>query len=221
MSVDLSALIAKLNDETHAALEAAAGLCLSRTHYDVEIEHFLLKLLDQPAGDAAAILRRYGVDRARLSAELQRSIDRLRSGNARTPLLSPSLVRLLTQAWTLGSVNFAASRVRTGHALLALATDEELGRRVRDSIRELRKISAEALRHEFASLVATSAEQEGGAPGRAGEESETDTAPVAGRTPALDQYTVDLTARARAGRAPRRSRARAARDPCARATRRS
>ena len=46
MSVNLKSLIGKLNDTTRGALEGAAGLCLSRTHYDVEVEHFLMKLLD-------------------------------------------------------------------------------------------------------------------------------------------------------------------------------
>ena len=46
MNLDLRALIGKLNHETKGAVEAAAGLCLSRTHYDVEIEHYLMKLLD-------------------------------------------------------------------------------------------------------------------------------------------------------------------------------
>ena len=73
MGVNLRALIGKLNDETRTALEAAAGLCLSRTHYDVEIEHYLMKLLDQTDGDCAAILKHYGVDRSRLAAELTRS----------------------------------------------------------------------------------------------------------------------------------------------------
>ncbi len=46
MAVNLKSLIGKLNESTRNALEAAAGLCLSRTHYDVEIEHYLMKLLD-------------------------------------------------------------------------------------------------------------------------------------------------------------------------------
>ena len=46
MGVSLKGLIGKLNDETRSAMEGAAGLCLSRTHYDVEIEHYLMKLLD-------------------------------------------------------------------------------------------------------------------------------------------------------------------------------
>jgi len=55
MSVNLKGLIGKLNDTTRGALEAAAGLCLARTHYDIEIEHVLLKLLDSSASDAAML----------------------------------------------------------------------------------------------------------------------------------------------------------------------
>jgi len=54
MSVDLRSLIGKLNDTTRSALEGAAGLCLSRTHYDVEVEHYLLKLLESTDADLAA-----------------------------------------------------------------------------------------------------------------------------------------------------------------------
>src|SRR5689334_5109445 len=98
MHANLKSLIGRLNDDTRKALEAGAGLCLARTHYDVEIEHYLMKLLDQPAGDLAAILKHFGVDRARLAAELTHSLDKLKSGNARTPALSPSLIRMLGEA---------------------------------------------------------------------------------------------------------------------------
>ncbi len=67
MTVNLRGLIGKLNDQTRAALESAAGLCLSRTHYDVEVEHFLLKLLDAGSSDFAAILRHYEVNRSQLA----------------------------------------------------------------------------------------------------------------------------------------------------------
>ena len=50
--MNLKALIGKLNDSTRGALEAAAGLCLSRTHYDIEVEHYLMKLLDSSNNDA-------------------------------------------------------------------------------------------------------------------------------------------------------------------------
>jgi type VI secretion system protein VasG len=199
MTVNLRALIGKLNHETRSAVEAAAGLCLSRTHYDVEVEHYLMKTLDESSGDVAAILKHYGVDRSRLASELTRSLDRLKSGNARTPSLSPALVKMLAEAWTLGSLDYGATEVRTGFTLLALVTHEELARLVREVSREMQKISGEDLKKDFATIVAASAEETAGpaaasqAPGGA--------APTApGKTPNLTQFTIDLTERARAGK---------------------
>src|SRR5919199_867585 len=159
MTVNLRALVGKLNGTTRGAVEAAAGLCLSRTHYDVEIEHFLVKLLDSTDSDLAFIMRHYGVDRSRLAADLARSLDKLKTGNARTPALSPSLVNLLTAAWTLGSVDYGAAQVRSGYALLALVATEELARLARDVSRELAKIPPDSLRKDLTSLVAQSAEE--------------------------------------------------------------
>ena len=56
MATNLRAVIGKLNTTTRNALEGAAGLCLSRTHYDVEIEHFLMKLLDVERHGFACII---------------------------------------------------------------------------------------------------------------------------------------------------------------------
>jgi len=96
MGLNLKALIGKLNDPARLALEGAAGLCLSRTHYDVEIEHYLTKLLDSTSGDFAAIVKHFEIDKSRLTADLARSIDKLKSGNARTPAISPTVLKMLT-----------------------------------------------------------------------------------------------------------------------------
>ena len=98
ITVDLRALVGKLNDACRRALEGAAGLCLSKTHYEVEIEHYLLKLLEQSDGDVAALLRHYEVNHARVTQELMRALDRLKTGNSRAPALSPRLPRLLLLA---------------------------------------------------------------------------------------------------------------------------
>src|SRR3954453_1036642 len=111
MGLNLRSLITKLNDLTRFAMEAAAGLCLSRTHYDVEIEHYLMKLLDSSSGDFACIAKHFGLDKARLSSELTRSLDKLKSGNARTPALSPSVLKMMTEAWTLGSIDYGAVQI--------------------------------------------------------------------------------------------------------------
>src|SRR5438128_8641264 len=196
MNVNLRSLIGKLNDQTRSALEAAAGLCLSRTHYDVEVEHFLMKLLDASDGDFAAILKQFEVNRSRLATDLTRSLDKLKSGNARTPALSPSLTKMLSEAWLIGSVDYGATSIRTGHAMLALATNDELRRLVVDISREFDKIAGETLRKDFETIVAESAE-EAAAPAAAPGEA----APrrPGGKTPNLDLYTYNLTERAKQG----------------------
>src|SRR5579871_1716605 len=200
MSVSLKGLIGKLNDTTRAALEAAAGLCLARTHYDIEIEHFLMKLLDASGSDAAKIFHQFSVDPSRLQKELERSLDRLKSGNARTPAFSPTLLKMLTEAWTIGSLDFGATTIRSGHAILALLQTEELARIVREFGKELQKIQPELLKKDLVKITEGSEEdsqaQEAAAEGAEGEA----TPRPGGKTPNLDQYTVDLTGNARKGK---------------------
>jgi len=72
--MNLKSLIGKLNDSTRGTLEAAAGLCLARTHYDIEVEHYLTKLLDSTDNDVAAIFKHFEIDTSRLSGELARAL---------------------------------------------------------------------------------------------------------------------------------------------------
>jgi type VI secretion system protein VasG len=202
MNVNLRSLIGKLNHETRGAVEAAAGLCLSRTHYDVEVEHFLSKLLDIHDGDPVFLLKHYGVDRSVLSADLLKALDRLKTGNARTPSLSPHLVKLLTEAWTLASLEYGAQKVRTGHVILALLGNDELARMAKDISRELTKIPPEALRKDLIDLVGASGESDGigsFVPSADGGSGGGQPRP-GGKTPNLDQYTVNLTQRAKDGK---------------------
>src|SRR6202165_2170731 len=199
MSANLRSLIGKLNDTARTALEAAAGLCLARTHYDIEVEHFLLKALDSADGDLSPILRHFEVDKSRLTGELARSLDKLKTGNARTPALSPSLMRMLTEAWTIGSLDFSAAQIRTGFVVLALTTNDELVRLMREISKEFQKIQGEALRKDFAAIVEGS--QEEAATARAMESAAGSAPrPGGGKTPNLDQYTVNLTENARLGK---------------------
>ena len=204
MGLNLKSLIGKLNDTARGALEGAAGLCLSRTHYDIEIEHVLMKLLDVQDCDATRIFRQFGIDTSKLSKELTRSLDKLKSGNARTPAISPSVLKMMTEAWTVGSIDFNAPRIRTGHLILAILTNDDLARIMRDVSKELQKIPAESLRKDFLSIVAMSREEEQSADDAgATEGGDTPSLPRAvggGKTPNLDQYTVNLTENARQGK---------------------
>ncbi len=192
--MDLKALVERLDPSAREALEAAAGLTLSRTHYNVEIEHWLLKLMEPADGDVAAILDRFAVDAGRLEAELNRTLDRMKTGNGRAPALAPNLVKLIREAWLMASLQYAADAVRGGHLLLALLSSDDLAPLARDASRQLELIAPAKLADELPDILARKggvdegAAPDGGAP-----------APASGKSQALDKYCIDLTARARAG----------------------
>ena len=200
MNVSLKSLIGKVNDACRTALEGAAGLCLTRTHYDVDVEHFLVKLIEPADGDIARILRHYGVDQARLSRDLTRALDRLKTGNARTPSLAPRILRWIQEAWTLASIEFGASLVRSGHLLATFVSDDDLARLGREISPEFQKVGPEDLRKRLGDLIAGSSEDTREARGASatGAAASEEGRPVAG-TAALDQFTIDVTDRARKG----------------------
>ncbi len=203
MNVNLKSLVGRLNDTCRGALESAAGLCLSRTNYDVEIEHILAKLLEQEDTDLHKICRHYEVNIDRLTKDVSTSLDRLKTGNSRTPGLSDRLPTWFQNAWLLASVDFGAARVRSGHLILALLSNDGTARLARDASREFTHISVESLAQKLEDITADSSEaRDAMALGETGGVS--DGAPVAsgvkGKTKALDQYTEDLTAKAAAGK---------------------
>jgi type VI secretion system protein VasG len=200
--MNLRALVGKVNDTTRGVLEAAAGLCLARTHYDIEIEHFLLKMMDVPDGDFAAILKAFSVDKSRLAGEINRSLDKLKSGNARTPAFSPTLVDMIREGWVVGSLEFGAAEIRSGFTILALVSNDDLARIAREIGKELQKIEPETLKKEFGKIVLASRERgETATAPYAGESGEPGAPrPAGGKTGNLDQFTVDLTANAKAGK---------------------
>jgi type VI secretion system protein VasG len=200
MSVNLKSLIGKLNDAARGTVEAAAGLCLSRTHYEIEIEHYLLKLLDSSDTDAARIFHHYGVNTSRMSGELTRSLDKLKSGNARTPAISPSILKMMTEAWTIGSIDYGANRVRTGHTILALTSNEELARIVNEVGKEFQKIQAADLKAQFPKIIDGSVEDDMAATEAAAAAGQPGVAKPGGKTPNLDQFTVNLTDNAKKGK---------------------
>jgi type VI secretion system protein VasG len=200
-AIDLKQLIGRLNEPCRRALDAAIGITLARTHYNVEIEHWLLKLAEPADGDVTAILRHYEIDQGRFVTDLNRALEKLKTGNSRTPGLAPDIVELGKQAWLLASLEQGATRIRSGHLLWALLWDETLARHAREASGQLLKINPDLLKRDFAAITGNSAEAaEAAQPATSGEVTG-DGGPMAPRgTGALDQFTTDLTAQAKAGK---------------------
>lgn len=201
MNVNLKSLIGRLNDTCRNAFEGAAGLCLSRGNYDIEIEHILAKLLENDDTDLHKICHQYGVNIDRLTKDLETSLNRLKTGNSGRPDISPRIPDLIQDAWLLASVNYGAGKIRSGHLILTLLTNERFARIAKEISKEFLLISPEKLAKELEDITSGSSEAHEAV--ALGETPSNDGSPIqtgSGKTKNLDQYTEDLTAKARAGK---------------------
>ena len=209
MSTPLKTLIAKLDALCLDAATRAASLCLARGHYEVDLEHLFLALLDDTSSDLGVVLRANKLSVDTLRRDLERELERLKTGNTRTPVFSPHLIALFEQAWLIASLDSHAGRIRSGHLLLALLSAPDLAQFAQRMSTIFAEVPVETLKHKFDEATAGSREAQA-VPQQAGtseDGSETGggampglAAPGASKTPALDTYTTNLTQRAREGK---------------------
>ncbi|HUC68975.1 MAG TPA: type VI secretion system ATPase TssH [Stellaceae bacterium] len=198
---DVKALISKLNPTCKRALESAAELCLAQTHFSVEIEHFLLKLVERPDGDLPRVLRYYEIDAGAVAQQLSAAIEKLKRGNSRTPSLSPHLLALFEGAWVTSSLRLGQPAIRSGAVLHALLEDDALRALLLEAVPLLAMVPRGRLAEDLPELVHGSAEDPAAQPAASSSGSaHSHAAPTATPTPALDAYTIDLSAEAAAGR---------------------
>ncbi len=204
MSINLKTLIGKLNDTCRHAAERAANLCMARGHFEVDIEHLCLALLEQPQCDFVLIAQRSGVSPEALARDLSAELGRFHAGNTRTPVFSTHLPALFEHAWLIASLESGTTRIRSGHLLLALLTEPDLSQLAQRGSGQFATFKRDALKHEFTKLTDGSQESSGAvvfadAAQREGAADDLRVDPGLSRTPALDQFTTNLTQRARDG----------------------
>ena len=199
ISIDLKSLVNKLNEPCRAALESAAGLCLSRTHYNIEIEHWILKLLELPDSDIVALVDKYELNHGQLVADLNKELDRVKTGNTRAPALSPNIVDLATNAWMLASIDYNHSQTTSAHILAALLLDDSLRRSTEITSGELKKIAPESVRTLLPNIVGSTSESTSANLGSTSTQSNTTDA-TPSSSPALDKFTINLTEDAKQGK---------------------
>jgi type VI secretion system protein VasG len=215
---DPSLLLRRLNDHCARALADAASLCEARAHRDIEVEHWLIKLLELGDGDLVAIVRRYELDADVIWNGLLSAIDRLPHELRGKPGLSSRLGRLLEDAWFRASLDGAQPTIRSAHLLAALADAPHLLRapdawpllsvsaaQVERLIPVLNQISAEAPLSESAEPQHAAMPSNGDAgPRESTQKPVTPVASVSGReqpgAETLRRFTIDITQKARDGK---------------------
>ncbi len=203
MSQPLKTLIAKLNDTTRRAAERAASLCMAQGHHEVEIEHLLLALLEQPASDLVAMCRHFEVPVAALQHDLQAQLQALKTGNQRTPVFGVHLPTWLEHAWLIASLEDPSLRIRSAHLVWALLTDPSLRQLALRASARLAQFRVEDIKHRLDQITPGSQE----APTVRADDTDSAMPQPAGegpstrpRSPALDQFTTNLTQRALDGK---------------------
>jgi type VI secretion system protein VasG len=199
MNTNLKSLIEKLNNTCRSVLEKAAGLCLSKTNFDVDLEHFLIKILEVQNTDFLRITQHFEINLSRLNRDLTAALESLKTGNNRNPALSSDIPRLLENAWLIASIDFGEKEIRSGHILLAMLTDERLLKIAREISKEFELIVPDTLKKRFIEITVGSMEENKSFGKSPSEVASSGAVTLAGKTRALDQFTIDLTERARKG----------------------
>lgn len=199
---NLKILINKLSSHARTALEKSANACINQQNYEIEIEHFFLELLTQGhKNDLSLLLDKYKILKDDLIHDLKESVSHLPKGNSRTPIFAKSIIRLLEQAWLLASAE-QNPQIRSGHLLVALLTAPDLYQIAVRASSLFDLFPIDTMKHKFLDVCVKSVENETAhAPETAETESiaATETPPNSKKTPALDQYTINLTEKARTG----------------------
>jgi len=201
-------LLRRLNPYCAQALEAAASLCQTRAHAEIEPEHWLLKLLELGEGDLTVLARRYEWDMDGIWQDLLTHLDALPHSVNRRPGLSGTLLTLMQDAWLLASLA-GEERIRSVHLLMTLVNKPALvhcdglwplftlGQSQLERLRPLLDAQSDE-RPDVQHCEAATPLSGNDLAQAAGEIKEGELA--AALQNALDKFTLDVTARAREGR---------------------
>jgi type VI secretion system protein VasG len=195
----------KLNALAYNSMNEATELCIERTHAELDLAHWLHVIASRADSDFARIIGFFSMKPAKLASDLVRTLDGLPRGASRVSSFSRPLVDAMEQAWIACSLLFGQEKIRTGHLLVGIVRTPALRTYVNGLSAEFRKINIDDLTARFGSIVAGSVEDASGSGAQSGETpeaAEAEAAPESGRAEdktALQRFTVDLTARAKAG----------------------
>ncbi len=172
----------KLTTKFQQAIAEAQSIAVGLDGSQIEPQHLLMALLEQEDGGTKSLLQRSGVNVAKLTKDLQASIERLPrvqggDGNINVGRDLNGLLNLTDKEATKRSDQFIASEL----FLQVLASDKsETGRIFKDAGANAKTLHA-------------SIDAARGGTGMDSQEAET-------QRQSLDKYTVDLTERARSGK---------------------
>jgi len=200
-----SALYGKLNSVGYKAFENAATFAKLRGNPLVEFVHFFNCLFQAQDSDTHRIVRAFGIDPAKLVADMQSALERL-PARATSLDFSAALFEAVNEGWSFASLKFGENSIRTGHVLLAALSSASGAKSLGAISKEFGRIDADKLGEEFMKITdgspeaIASAVDSKGITGSPGEASGAMSPAAMGKEQAIKNYTEDLTEIARSGK---------------------
>ncbi len=189
ININLSSLIQRLHPIAKVALEDAAALAVSEKANEVQIEHYLLSLLERPNSDFDVLLSHFDCSENLLRQSVRSTLDTNAKGNGSKPVFSALLIEWLQESWLVSSLDLSETQIRTGALLLTLVSNPlRYGQHGYASI--LEAVNPDSLKRNFAELTSHSIEAQVAT-------SEKTQAREDGS--ALSKFTTDFTGKARKG----------------------
>ncbi|EKB7902264.1 type VI secretion system ATPase TssH, partial [Vibrio parahaemolyticus] len=171
------------------ALEDAAALAVSEKANEVQIEHYLLSLLERPNSDFDVLLSHFDCSENLLRQSVRSTLDTNGKGNGSKPVFSALLIEWLQESWLVSSLDLSETQIRSGALLLTLVSNPlRYGQHGYASI--LEAVNPDSLKRNFAELTSHSIEAQVAT-------SEKTQAREDGS--ALSKFTTDFTGKARKG----------------------
>lgn len=203
---NLKILITKLSFPARTALEKSANFCIKLQNYEIEIEHLFIELLNQEVpNDIQLLLEKYNISNDNLINDLKETIASLPKGNTRTPIFAKSIIRLFEQAWLIASAD-QIPVIRSGHLLVALLTAPDLYQIATRASSLFDLLPIDSMKHKFLEVCTSSTEhkvERSCSTEQNHLHTQQKTIPSispAIKTPALDQYTINLSVKAETGK---------------------
>lgn len=189
ININLSSLIQRLHPIAKVALEDAAALAVSEKANEVQIEHYLLSLLERPNSDFDVLLSHFDCSENLLRQSVRSTLDTNAKGNGSKPVFSALLIEWLQESWLVSSLDLSETQIRSGALLLTLVSNPlRYGQHGYASI--LEAVNPDSLKRNFAELTSNSIEAQVAT-------SEKTQAREDGS--ALSKFTTDFTGKARKG----------------------
>lgn len=204
--ISLETVAGKLNRTGYDSFMKALRHAKNEGNRNVEISHWLLHMLMNDHSDITIALQNYGVDRAKVLMEVQKSIDSYRKGVTEMPGFSAQVIDLLDRGWHYATLLFGEPSIRTGHMLVALLKDSQLSQALPTISPALAALNVDTVANDARSVWATSEEEDmaamdgtGLGGGGGGGAASADGDGPRGTT-ALGRFCIDMTADAKAGK---------------------